>query len=73
MAATRLIALHLNKGKTLAQCLAARVDYAQNPDKTEQGSLVSSYACDPRTAAEEFLLSKREYDQKNPKDRKSVV
>lgn len=67
MAATRLIALHLNKGKTLAQCLAARVDYAQNPDKTEQGSLVSSYACDPRTAAEEFLLSKREYDQKNPK------
>lgn len=66
MAATRLIALHLNKGKTLAQCLAARVDYAQNPDKTEQGMLVTSYACDPRTASEEFMLSKREYDQKNP-------
>ena len=66
MAATRLIALHLNKGKTLAQCLAARVDYAQNPDKTEQGMLVTSYACDPCTASEEFLLSKREYEQKNP-------
>ena len=31
MAATRLIAMHVNKGKTLAQCLEARTDYAQNP------------------------------------------
>ena len=35
MAATRLIAMHVNKGKTLAQCLEARTDYAQNPEKTE--------------------------------------
>ena len=34
MAATRLIALHINKGKTVAQCLADRTDYAQNPEKT---------------------------------------
>ena len=33
MAATRLIAMHVNKGKTLAQCLEARTDYAQNPEK----------------------------------------
>ena len=37
MAATRLIAMHVNKGKTLAQCLEARTDYAQNPEKTEKG------------------------------------
>ena len=30
MAATRLIALHVNKGKTVAQCLADRTDYSQN-------------------------------------------
>ena len=44
MAATRLIALHINKGKTIAQCLRDRTDYAQNPGKTEKGELVSGYA-----------------------------
>ena len=63
MAATRLIALHVNKGKTVAQCLSERLDYAQNPLKTEQGELISSYACTPETAAMEFLLSKRQYQQ----------
>lgn len=61
MAATRLIALHWNKGKTLAQCLKDRTDYIQNPDKTQQGELVTAYGCSPLTADEEFLLSKREY------------
>ena len=32
MAATRLIALHVNKGKTVAQCLADRTDYSQNAE-----------------------------------------
>lgn len=35
MAATRLIALHVNKGKTVAQCLADRTDYSQNAAKTK--------------------------------------
>ena len=61
MAATRLIALHINKGKTVAQCLADRTEYAENPDKTEGGELVSAFECDPETADEEFLLSKRQY------------
>ena len=50
MAATRLIALHINKGKTVAQCLRERTDYAQNPEKTAKGDLVTSYQCDPMTA-----------------------
>ena len=61
MAATRLIALHINKGRTIAQCLRDRTDYAQNPEKTERGNLVTGYECDPMTADEEFLLSKRQY------------
>ena len=51
MAATRLIAMHVNKGKTLAQCLEARTDYAQNPEKTEKGNLVTAYECDPMTGS----------------------
>ena len=31
MAATRLIALHKNKGKSVATCLKSRTDYAQKP------------------------------------------
>ena len=67
MAATRLIVLHENKGKTILQALKDRIDYAQNPEKTEKGELISSYECDPKTAAEEFLLSKRNYEQKTGK------
>ena len=62
MAATRLIALHVNKGKTVAQCLADRTDYSQNAAKTDDGKYISSYECDPKTADEEFLLSKRQYE-----------
>ena len=47
MAATRLIALHKNKGKSVAACLKSRADYAKNPDKTNKGELVSSYECSP--------------------------
>ena len=39
-----------------------KTDYAANKDKTDGGRLVTGYGCDPRVAAEQFLLSKREYD-----------
>ncbi|MBR1708511.1 MAG: relaxase/mobilization nuclease domain-containing protein [Clostridia bacterium] len=61
MAATRIISMHVNIGKTIAQCLTDRTGYAMNPDKTENGELISSYACDPHTADAEFLFAKRQY------------
>ena len=64
MAATRLIAMHKNKGKSIQQCLKDRTDYAQNGEKTNGGELVSSYACDPKIVEEQFAVSKREYLQK---------
>lgn len=62
IATTRLIAMHQNKGKSIADCLADRTDYAKNPDKTNEGEYISSYACDPKTVQGEFMLSKRQYD-----------
>lgn len=38
-----------------------RFDYGKNPDKTEGGELISSYACDHMTADAEFLLAKAKY------------
>ena len=73
MAATRLIALHRNKKRSVRQCLADRMDYALNPDKTESGTFLSSYECDPRTATEEFMLNKRLYHQKTGLDADSDV
>lgn len=61
MATTRLISMHKNKGKSIAKCLADRIDYALNPDKTNDGKYVSSYECDPKTVKGEFLLSKKIY------------
>ena len=73
LAATRLIALHKNKSMTVAACLKNRTDYIENPDKTEQGQYVSSYACSTLTADEEFMLTKRQYDLVNGRRQKSDV
>lgn len=73
IAATRLIALHVNKGKTVAQCLADRTDYSQNAEKTKGGEYISSYACDPKTADEEFLLSKRQYQHITGRQQKNDI
>ena len=72
LAATRLIALHKNKGMTVAACLKNRTDYIENPDKTEQGQFVSSYACSALTADEEFMLTKRQYDLVNGRRQKRL-
>lgn len=61
MAATRLIALHSNRDKGVSASMHERIDYAENPDKTENGERITSYECQPETAAEEFLLSRRQY------------
>lgn len=73
MAATRLISLHINKGKTVAQCLADRTDYSENAAKTNNGEFISSYECDPKTVDEEFLLSKRQYFHITGREQKNDV
>jgi len=73
LAATRLIALHKNKGRSIARCLKDRIDYVKNPDKTEGGELISSYECDPKLADDQFALSASIYHQKTGKKQKSDV
>ena len=64
MAATKLIALHQNKGLTLEETLEARCKYIENPVKTEDGKYITSYACSPKAASAEFLLSRKEYEDR---------
>lgn len=73
MATTRIIPMHIGKGRTIAQMLIDGTDYGKNPEKTNQGELISSYAYDPHTADAEFLLAKREYAQITGRDPKNDV
>jgi len=73
MATTRLIPMHQNKGKSVAQCLVDRTEYAKNPDKTEDGHLICAYECDPATVDAEFLAAKRIYIDRTGRSQRSDV
>lgn len=68
MATTRIISLHGRKGQSTVQTLHARISYAENPEKTDGGRLVSSYECLPETAADEFAVSKYLYTASTGKE-----
>jgi hypothetical protein len=65
MATVRLISLHAGSsgggGNPITAVLGRTTDYIENGEKTNGGELVFTYECDPLTAPQEFLLSKREY------------
>lgn len=61
MATTRIMPLHIGKGRTASSAISDIIDYVQNPDKTDGGRLITGYACDSRTVDAEFMLAKREY------------
>ena len=73
MATTRIISMHVNQGKTIADCLTDRIDYSKNPDKTQGGELISAYECDPKTADAEFLFAKRQYKTLTGREQQSDV
>lgn len=73
MAVTRLIAMHQNKGKSIAKCLGNRLDYGANPKKTNNGEYVLAYECNPEVAQGEFMLAKRKYDDITGRKQKNNV
>ena len=73
IAVTRIIPMHISKGKTALQSLSARLDYATNPSKTKNGKLVTAYVCDPHTADAEFALSRRQYQTYTGRTQKHEV
>ena len=61
MATTRIIPLHIGKGRTESIAINQIIDYVANPQKTDNGKLITGYECDTRTVDAEFLLMKRQY------------
>lgn len=61
MATTNLIPLHTAKGLSAGKSVARVIRYVKNPEKTENGSLVTSFGCNPGLADQEFALMKSQY------------
>ena len=62
MATTWLKALHIGKKRARSSVISDIIDYVNNPQKTDYGNLITSYGCDSRTADNEFILAKRDYE-----------
>ena len=61
MATTRIMPLHVGKGRTESRAISDITDYVANPQKTDHGRLITGYECDSRVADAEFMLAKRQY------------
>ena len=57
---TRIMPLHIGKGRTESRAISAIIDYVANPQKTDHGRLITGYECDSRVADAEFMLAKRQ-------------
>ena len=69
MATTNLIPLHTAKGFTARRSIAKVIKYVKNPEKTENGSLVTAFACNPALADQEFAYMKRLYSDRTGRKR----
>jgi hypothetical protein len=71
MSTTRLMPLHIGKGRSVGTAISDIIDYVSNPDKTEQGRLITSYQCNSKLADSEFFFFKKLYIQKTGRVRGS--
>ena len=55
------MSLHTGKGRTVGTAISDILEYVENPEKTDNGRLISSYQCDSRIADAEFLFAKKRY------------
>lgn len=64
MATTCLMPLHAGRKKSVGNSISSVIDYVENPDKTDEGRLITSWECNSRIADAEFLYTKQEYIRK---------
>lgn len=57
LAVTRIMPLHLGKGRTLKAAFEKIFDYVENSEKTDNGNLISTYQCSREIIDGEFEFS----------------
>ena len=76
MAISKIRPLHGRNGETILRTLFKRLGYGMNPEKTDQGRLVTAYQCNPRYAHKEFYATKQLYEnltERRRDHRKDVI
>ena len=61
MATTRIMPLHIGKGRSVSTAVSDILEYVKDAEKTDQGRLVTCFQCNPEIADAEFCFSKRRY------------
>ena len=61
MATTRIMPLHIGKGRNVGTAVSDILEYVKDAEKTDQGRLVTCFQCNPEIADAEFCFSKRRY------------
>ena len=57
MATTRIMPLHVGKGRTESQAISDIIDYVANPETTDYGRLITGAGCHSRVADAELLFA----------------
>jgi hypothetical protein len=75
LAATWIKALHTGKGRSVSTAIAEIIDYVKNPEKSDNGRLITSYKCDSRVADVQFVNAKKNYEKfaKRRQGRRNVI
>lgn len=63
--------MHAGKGRTVKKAISDILDYVENPQKTDNGRLITSFQCNSRIADAEFLFSKKLYADKTGKKQRA--
>jgi hypothetical protein len=63
MATTFIEGISVRPGRTPLVTAYDSISYITNPEKTENGQLVSSFRCSPETAHFEIMMEQNEYEQ----------
>ena len=58
MATTCLMPLHAGRKKTVGNSISCVIDYVENPDKTDDGRLITSWECNSRIARSRSTLGR---------------
>ena len=57
MATTTIIPIHQEKSNSIKETIYGRIDYIENPLKTNNHDLVTAYLCSPESADIEFVIT----------------
>ena len=73
MATTWIKPIHTNQARGATQTVKDSVDYVTNPEKTDDGRLVSGYSCELGSVEDDFAFTRSEYQETTGRNQESEI